>query len=248
VAKQTDTKPLRDELAKAAADNETATVYALLERTAPELAKVLPEAVSVDAFSRSVLAEVRRQPQLLECPPDSLVGAMLLAVRLGLEPGPLGLVYLVPGKGAVEFVIGYRGYIDLAYRSGHVRDIAAGLVYAGEPFEYRKGTRPFLDHSPEPTEGAREVVAAYAVARLKSGGSVFEVIYEAEWEAARQASAAGAKNSGPWHEHRGAMIRKTAVRRLEPVLPKSALLTWAVTWDDSPGFTVGELADSAVAL
>jgi recombination protein RecT len=244
MTKKTDNAPLRAELKKAAAPDDVQTVYDLLERARPELAQVLPELVSAERFSRLVLGEVRRQPQLLECQPESLVGAMLLAVQLGLEPGPLGLVYLVPHKGAVDFVIGYRGYLDLAYRSGHVRDVSAALVYEGEPFDYRKGTRPFLDHLPGPSGAAREVVAAYAVARLRSGGTVFEVIYEDAWEKARKASAAGSKGEGPWRDEPGAMIRKTAVRRLEPMLPKSVLLTRAAEHDDTPAPTLVEAADT----
>jgi recombination protein RecT len=248
VTEATDTAPLRAELEKAASPEAVRTVYDLLERQKPELVKALPEAITVERFTRTVLTEIRRTPALLECSPESLLGAMMLAAQLGLEPGPLGLVYLVPFGGVVEFVIGYRGYIDLAYRSGQVKDVAAALVYQGEPFEYRKGTRPFLDHSPGPGTQAHEIEAAYAVARLRSGGTVFEVIYEAEWEKAREASPAGRKRSGPWVEHRGAMIRKTAVRRLQPMLPQSALLATAAERDDSPAPEPAELTDTAVAL
>src|SRR2546427_642740 len=83
--------------------------YDLLERQKPELEKALPEAIGVERFTRTVLTELRRTPKLLDCSPESLLGAMMLAAQLGLEPGPLGLVYLVPFKGQVEFIIGYRG-------------------------------------------------------------------------------------------------------------------------------------------
>jgi recombination protein RecT len=248
MTKKTDTRPLRAELEKATAAGDLKTVFDLLEREAPELAQALPEGVGVERFKRVVVGELQRTPELFDCSPESLLGAMLLAAQLGLEPGPLGLVYLVPDPPGVRFVIGYRGYIDLAYRSGHVRDIAAALVYEGEPFEYRKGTRPFLDHSPGSSSEPREIVAAYAVARLRSGGTVFEVIYEPEWTKAREASGSFGKNAGPWLEHRGAMIRKTAVRRLEPVLPKSALLTRAVVADETPAPEPAELTETGAAL
>jgi recombination protein RecT len=248
MTKKTDTAPLRAELKKAAADKGSQTVYDLLEREAPELRKALPESIGLDAFTGSVLAELRRSPELLDCSPASLVGACLLAARLGLDTGPLGLVYLVPHKGRVDFVIGYRGYVALAYRSGQVKDVAAALVYEGESFEYRQGTRPFLDHVPTPSLEARDIAAAYAVARLRSGGSVFAVIYEAEWERARKASETGSKNEGPWAEHRGSMIRKTAVRRLQPMLPQSALLARAVERDDAPAPELAELTETAVPL
>jgi recombination protein RecT len=172
-----------------------------------------------------------------------LLGAMMLAAQLGLEPGPLGQVYLVPFKRQVEFVVGYRGYIDLAYRSGQVKDVAAALVHEGDEFAYQYGTTPKLLHVPEGPAGKREIVAAYAVARLRTGGTVFVVTYGDDWDKAREASPAGKKNVGPWVEHRPAMIRKTAVRRLEPMLPKSPLFTQAVERDETPAPEPVELAE-----
>jgi phage RecT family recombinase len=122
------------------------------------------------------------------------------------------------------------------------------LVYDGEPFAYRKGTRPFLDHEPGPRETEANIEAAYAVARLKTGGTVFEVIYEADWEKARKASAAGSRGEGPWATDRAAMIRKTAVRRLEPMLPKSLLLTRATVSDEKAAPEEVELADDVAKL
>jgi recombination protein RecT len=96
MTKRADTKPLRDELEKASSPEAVATVYDLLERQKPELPELLPETVSVEQFTRTILLELRRTPKLLECPAESVLGAMLLAAQLGLAPGPLGLVYLVP--------------------------------------------------------------------------------------------------------------------------------------------------------
>jgi recombination protein RecT len=239
----TDTAPLRQELERVAAPENVKTVYDLLDRMKPELAKVVPETIGVERFTRTVLTEIRRTPKLLECSPESLLGAMMLAAQLGLEPGPLGQVYLVPFKRQVEFVVGYRGYIDLAYRSGQVKDVSADLVHEGDLFNYRKGTRRFLDHEPMGAADEREIIAAYAIVRLKSGGLDFVVTYGDDWEKARKASAAGAKNVGPWVDHRAAMIRKTAVRRLEPMLPKSPLFTEAIIRDEAPAPEPVELAE-----
>jgi recombinational DNA repair protein RecT len=74
------------------------------------------------------------------------------------------------------------------------------------------------------------------------------VIYPAQWEAARKASPTGSTEGSPWHEQPAAMIRKTAVRRLEPFLPTSPLLVQAAERDDAPTPSLAELTDSAVAL
>jgi recombination protein RecT len=218
---------------------EAKTILHLIERQKPELEKALAGTIGVERFTRTILTELRRTPKLYECSPDSLLGAMMLAAQLQLEPGPLGLVYLVPFKGQVEFIVGYRGYVELAFRSGLVKDVSASLVYEGEPFEYREGTRPFLDHHPQPPTADeprgeyRSLVAAYAVARLKTGGAPFKVIYEPDWQRAKSKSPAGSKEVGPWVDDFPQMVLKTAIRRLEPKLPKTPQFGLALEADEA---------------
>jgi recombination protein RecT len=205
----------------------------LLARSKPEVAKLLPPGVTVDRFERIVRTCLRTTPLLAECNAESFLGAVMHTAQLGLEPGPLGLAYLIPYKREVTLVVGYRGYVELAYRSGMVKDVTAELVYEGDGFRVVKGTSPKIEHTDEGPPLDREIIAAYAVARLKTGGTVSRVIYEAEWDAARKASQLGAKGAGPWHDHRAAMIRKTALRRLEPWLPKTPALVEAFTVDET---------------
>lgn len=220
-------------LERAAEPADRVTILDLIERQKPEIAKLIPEHVGVERFVRTVMTEIRRTPKLLECSPESLLGAMMLSAQLGLEPGPLGHVYLVPFKRQVEFIIGYKGYVDLAYRSGQVKDIATGVVYEGDAFEWREGTRPFLDHTPAGPQGEREWTHVYAVARLKSGGSPFRVLFPADVEKARKASANGQSPQSPWVTEFYAMARKTAVRRLAPMLPSSPVFAHAREADEA---------------
>jgi recombination protein RecT len=228
------TETLGTALDRAAEPQERKTVFDLLERMKPEIEKALPAQIGAERFARTVTTELRRTPKLLECSPESLLGSMMLAAQLGLEPGPLGHVYLVPFAREVTFIIGYKGMIELAYRSGQVKDVKASLVREGDDFSYREGTRPFLDHTPTAAPGEREVTHAYAVARLRSGGAPFVVTYPEDWERAKKASPAGSKGVGPWVDDWAAMVRKTAVRRLQPFLPQSPQLAVAVERDDAP--------------
>jgi recombination protein RecT len=214
--------------------HEAKTILSLIERQKPELEKALAGTIGVERFTRTILTELRRTPTLYECSPESLLGAMMLAAQLQLEPGPLGLVYLVPFKRQVEFIVGYRGYVELAFRSGLVKDVSASLVYEGDEFEYREGTRPFLDHIPDfPYAESREIIAAYAVARLKTGGAPFKVIYEPDWQRAKSKSPAGSRGVGPWVEDFPQMVLKTAIRRLEPKLPKTPQFGLALEADEA---------------
>ena len=224
---------LTQELEKVARPSEARTVLDLIDRQRPELVKLLGSEAMAERLARTVLTELRRTPTLYECSPESLLGAMMLAAQLGLEPGPLGHVYLVPFKKQVEFIVGYKGYIDLAYRSGQVRDVAASLVHEGDEFAYREGTRPFLDHTPAGPADERPVTHGYAVARLKSGGTVFVVLFPEDFDRAKAKSASGSKGTGPWITDTKAMQRKTCVRRLAPFLPSSPALALALGGDQT---------------
>src|SRR5258708_36088949 len=214
--------------------------FDLLARSKPEIAKLLPPGVTVERFERILRTTARLNPLLLECDAQSFLGAAMHSAQLNLEPGPLGLLYLVPFKREVTVIVGYRGYVELAYRSGLVKDVTAELVYEGDGFRGVKGTSPKIEHSDDGPPDDREIVAAYAVAHLKTGGTVSRVIYEDDWERARKASVLGAKGSGPWADHRPAMIRKTALRRLGPWLPKKAGRVGGVGGGEQGGGRPGE--------
>lgn len=229
---------------------EAATVLDLLARMRPEIERALPKAMrDGDRFTRLVLTELRRNPQLLECSPESLLGGMMLAAQLGLEPGPLGHVYLVPFKREVTFIVGYKGFIELAYRSGRVKEIVARTVYELEPFEHWESeTGAHFKHKPQPPSERGEARLWYARARTVTGGNIVQVIYPEDAEKAKQTSPAGRKNLGPWVEHYDAMARKTAVRRLAPFLPQSPEYAKAVQVDETPAppvLDVGEGGDDA---
>lgn len=228
------TDTLTTALERSAQPKEAKTLYDLLERQRPEIEKLLGSVAASERFTRTVMTEVRRTPKLYECDPVSVLAAVMLASQLGLEPGPLGHVYLVPFKSECQFILGYRGMVDLAYRSGFVKDVGTGIVHEGDAFAWREGTRPFLDHTPAGPPAEREWTHAYAVARLKSGGTVFRVIFPEDVERAKARSANATSPHSPWATDLHAMIRKTAVRRLSPMLPQSPAFAEALAADEAP--------------
>ncbi|MGQ0517735.1 recombinase RecT, partial [Bacillus sp. D-CC] len=88
------------------------TVEAYMKKMAPRFAEVLPKHMSMDRMSRIALTTIRTNPKLLECKVPSLMGAVMQAVQLGLEPGLLGHCYILPYKSEATFIIGYKGMID----------------------------------------------------------------------------------------------------------------------------------------
>ena len=98
---------------------------------APRMAEVLPKHMDMNRMSRIALTTIRTNPKLLECAVP--YGAVMQAVQLGLEPGLLGHCYILPYKREATFIIGYKGMIDLARRSGHIQSI---LPHENDEFEY----------------------------------------------------------------------------------------------------------------
>src|SRR5205807_1522745 len=178
---ETDTSQLRQELAERAAAPEAERVNDIVKRNRDAFIKLLGSEQAAAQFVAGWKTYMDRNPQLWECEPYSLAGGMAQAAQLGLSFGPLGHVYLVPfkqkGNAVATFILGYRGMVELAYRSGNVKSVEANVVREGDHFEWRQGSRAFLDFAATEPPGDRDWVATYALAQLKNGGTPFAVLY-----------------------------------------------------------------------
>ncbi|AHF03418.1 recombinase RecT [Marichromatium purpuratum 984] len=192
------------------------------------MAAALPKHLTAERLSRVALGELRTNPRLLDCNPTSLMSAIVKASQLGLEVGSaMGHAYLVPYKTECTLIIGYRGMIALARRSGEIQSITARVVYARDTFELEYGLEEKLRHIPSTDEDPGQVTHVYAVAKLRDGGIQYEVMTRAEVEAVRKRSRAG--GNGPWVTDWSEMARKTVMRRLFKYLPMSIEMADAMT-------------------
>ena len=94
-------------------------------------------------FIYSIVSAVQNTPALQECTSPSIVNAALLGEALNLSPSPqLGQFYMVPfdnkkkGCKEAQFQLGYKGYIQLAKRSGVYKKINVLSIKAGELISY----------------------------------------------------------------------------------------------------------------
>lgn len=94
-------------------------------------------------FISSIVSAVQSTPALQECTSPSIVNAALLGEALNLSPSPqLGQFYMVPfdnkkkGCKEAQFQLGYKGYIQLAKRSGVYKKINVLSIKAGELISY----------------------------------------------------------------------------------------------------------------
>ena len=222
-----------------------------LERYKSQIALALPKHLNPDRMARIVTTEVRKTPALLECSPKSLFGAVIQASQLGLEPGSaLGHCYLLPFRNRkqkardVQLIIGYRGMIDLARRSGQVISIVARAVYEADTFTYAYGLEDTLEHAPFEGKDRGALTHVYAIAKLKGGGVQWEVMTRAEVDAIRAQSKAA--DSGPWVTHYDEMAKKTVVRRLFKFLPVSVEIQTAVGLDEQADAGVDQRNDALI--
>lgn len=185
---------------------------------------LLPKGMSSDWFFSEVRVALARAPGLALCEEISVFDALTTCAQLGLSPsGRLGSAYLIPYKTKCTLVVGYKGYVDLAYRSGDVVGFHAQVVYDGDEFEWEEGLEPRLRHvrSEDATPGQTPMRAVYAVGSLRGGYKTFVVMTAKEVERIRARSPGAAQTSSPWHSDTAEMWKKTAVRRLIKMLPLS---------------------------
>lgn len=207
------------------------TLRDFLIKQKDQIAAALPKHLTADRMLRIVMTELRKTPKLGECNPVSLVGAVIQCSQLGLEPGGvLGHAYLIPFGNECQFIVGYRGMIDLARRSGQIVSVSAHEVYSNDKFEYCYGIDEKCIHQPAIGERG-EFIGAYSVVKLKDGGHQFEFMSKHEIEKIRNKSKA--KNNGPWVTNYEEMAKKTVIRRIFKYLPISIEIQKAVTLDES---------------
>jgi len=188
------------------------------------------------AMLRALYTECQKTPSLLNCTPESLFGATIVAGQMGLMLGSaLGQAYLIPFKGKATLIPGYKGYIQLVNRSGQVGVISATTVYDKDHFVVEYGTSPRIEHKPGQYDTLdavknRKAVAFYATCQTRQC-AVFHAMTRAEAEFHRMKFAMQ-KNGGVWHEHFEAMSMKTCIIKLCKYLPMSAELQTAVNIDE----------------
>ena len=202
-----------------------------------ELQAVIPAHMKPEKIAKIALVAASRSPLLLQCSQASILKSLMVAGQLGLEPdGTLGSAYLVPyrngktGQYEAQLIPGYRGLIDLARRSGQIRNLSARVVHEKDKFEVRFGTEDRIVHEPSWEEDPGKLKAVYAVAWFKDGSFQAEFMTRAQVDAVRKRSMAS--SSGPWASDYDEMARKTVVRRLCKYLPLSPELAAAVELDN----------------
>lgn len=131
-----------------------------------------------ERYTAAITSAVATNPALQECEAATILSGSLLAESLNLSHSPqLGRYYLVPfkdkkaGTTKAQFILGYKGYIELAVRSGQYKHINALPIKEGELVSYD----PFNDEiqfkaiqDPDERENAK-TIGYYAMFEYLNG-------------------------------------------------------------------------------
>lgn len=224
----------------------------------------MPKGLEATQLVRDALTCLSATPKLAECDSNSVLGGLMTCAQLGLRPAVLGHAWLLPmwdrktGGQKATLVIGYQGYLELAYRSNKVAKVSARIIRDGDKYSVKYGDSESLQHTPNLFGPKGDPIAYYAVAQLIPKATTFQIMSKREVEEHRDKFAmAKMKNGtivGPWKDNFDAMALKTVVLRLMKTLPKSPELTAALAADGgvrgdlTPSTDVSTIADVTEAL
>lgn len=190
-----------------------------------EFAAALPSHIKPERFQRVVMTVVQQQPELLSADRRSLLAACTRCAADGLIPDgrEAALVTFRARDGLrVQYMPMLAGLLKRMRNSGEIVALNVQVVYERDEFVWRPSDldAPIM-HRPPPLGTDRgKPIGAYAIAKLRDGSLMAEVMDRNEIERVRAASRA--KDSGPWMAWWDQMARKTVLRRLAKYLPMDA--------------------------
>ncbi len=196
------------------------------------LADACPKGVTPERIQKIVISAMNKNPDLLQCTELSMYNACIDCATLDLWPGPQGHIYLIKRNakvkeaGGVRYeeqasaMIGWRGMIELAYRSGAIvpGSFIGQAIHENDHFEHEYGSNQRIIHRPK--MGARgKPIGVWVGCVPKDGALVFHVMDTVEIETVRARSQS--PDVGPWVTDWIEMGCKTALRRMWKYLPSS---------------------------
>lgn len=176
------------------------------------------------AMTSALLSVYSGNKQLQECDPRSIMGAAAFAATLNLPITPsLGQAYIVPYRGKAQFQVGWKGYVQLAHRTGRYAALHSGKVYEGE-------IRGFNPVTGEPITGERtseNIIGYVAYMRLTNGfeKTLYMSVEEMESHALKYSQSykydkTNGRTASIWSTNFDAMASKTILKKL--------LSTWGI--------------------
>lgn len=226
-----------------------------LDKLADQLRHALPSHVSVEKFQRVAMTAIQSDSELLYADRQSLFESILRAAADGLLPDKREGAFVIfraniAKRGEqknfvnkVQWMPMIAGIQKKVRQSGEISGISAHVVYENDQFVWSLGDDESISHTPPPFGNPRgEPVGVYAVATLKDGFKIREVMDRDQIEKVRKVSKTG--EWGPWKDWWEEMAKKTVIRRLSKRLPMSTDIEGVIAGED----TDVDFAHSAAAV
>lgn len=164
-------------------------------------------------FLASALDLYTSDTNLSKCDANRVMAECMKAAALKLPIAKsLGFCYIIPYGDIPQFQLGYKGYIQLAQRTGQYRYINADMVYEGETVTYNRVTGMMEIGGKATSEKA---IGYFAYFQLLNGFEKAIYWTKEKVEAhAKRFSKAWKQAGSPWHQHFDAMALKTVIKQL----------------------------------
>lgn len=207
---------------------------------------------------RRILLSMAKTKNMQTVIPESFASSLIRVAQIGLDPEPImGHIYLVPfklrtGRGEPEkselqIIVGYKGYLELARRTGQLKDAWADVVRSGDRINWIEGRERTFEVYPDPMLDVKTspLLLSYALCNFTNGGYGQKVLRRSEVLERKMRSGAvkaaiyinstkgpnDNKMQTPWDTDEAAMWSKSAVRAMVPQLPQSAEMQKAIQYD-----------------
>lgn len=173
-------------------------------------------------FTASLMSVINSNSVLQECDPKTVLSAAITAASMDLPITPgLGFAFIIPyknkGKYEAQFQMGYKGFIQLAMRSGQFKRINASDVREGEFIseDQLTGELKFKWIADKAERATKEVVGYVGFFRLVNGFEKELYMSVDELKAhAKKYSQSYKKGYGLWVDEFGVMSKKTVLKLL----------------------------------
>lgn len=205
-----------------------------LSRLEQQISDSLAGQVDFGAFSRTALTCAQRTPALMEHMGNpryrrDFFACVLQSAQLRLPPDPmLGWAWIIPrkikGTPTPVFQLGYKGWLQLLWRSSMIRSVRSNVVREQDEYEWRDGRNFVLEHIQRPEAGNGKLVAAWAIIETVQGGEIPAWLWA--WELKRLSS--GRSSDIPddqhWMQRKAAIVRAAKTGPISIEVQRSVVL------------------------
>lgn len=200
---------------------------------------VTPNKKKIDTFVSQLTIMREGSSKLAACSPASMLNCMIACGHLDIMPNTAeALAYIIPYGTTAQFQMGYKGLMELAFRTNTIVAINAELVFDEDEFEVSLGTKRTMVHKPNYAIDRtlyENVKTVYATAALKDGNTLFHVMTMFEVNKIRESSQAAKSKDSPWQKWPEGMAKKTVIKQMLKYMPSSTTdnrFKDAIVYDD----------------